>query len=88
MGFVHVFGVNVDIGFIVFAITVICAIAISIGIAMMKEKYIGNTDSDDDNFVNRNFIDYSNFNQDTSPDHIDDPAYYFLGCNVYHSDDD
>ena len=49
MSFVHVFGVNVDVGFIVFIIMAICGLAASIRLATMKGKYVNDVGSDDDN---------------------------------------
>ncbi len=47
MSFVHVFGVNVDVEFIIFAIMAVCALAIGIRVATMKGKYVNDTDSND-----------------------------------------
>ena len=80
MSFVHVFGVNVDIGFIIFVIMAVCALVIGIRVATMKGRYVDDTNSNDNNFMNGE----SKLN--SSSDYINDPIYDFLDCNVYHDD--
>ena len=85
MGFIHAFGVNVDIGFIVFIVAVISAIVISVGIAINNRRhhydYNNFTEEHDTDFDN-SFDDYDEWcHHSPCADHHPSNIYYGIGDN-------
>ena len=82
MSFVHVFGVNVDVWFIVFAVAIICALIASIRIVMMKES-TDDTDNNNecDNPIDLNFFD----NESDYKCSLTDSHYAYLKGNAFYT---
>ena len=80
MSFVHVFGVNVDISFIVFVIMAICGLAIGIRVAITKNKYTEDVDNENDPIF---FLDSGDDYKCT----LTDSHYACLEGNVFYTED-
>ena len=86
MSFMHVFGVNVDVWFIVFAVAIICALVLSVKIAMMKESD-DNTDNNNDS--NDSPIDLNFFkNKNDYKCSLTDSHYAYLEGNAFYTEDE